>query len=136
MPLPSLLPPAPHPSDPDDRSASRPVVGTAELARLARLCAARGILLVQGPLPAAVASVCLDLRLTIWPDIVEVVEGDGALRLPTATITQVERSPWNEELTLHTTEGRMCTCALPPAEIEHAQAVLAQVMARPGAPVD
>jgi hypothetical protein len=78
----------------------------------------------------------LDLRLTIWPECVEVTEGAGALRVPTATITQVERSPWNEELTLHTREGRLYTCALPPTEIEGAQAALAQVLKRRGATVD
>ena len=61
-------------------------------------------------------------------------EGNGALRVPTATITQVERSPWHEEITLHTLEGRLYTCALPPHEIEGAQAALAQVMARPSPP--
>jgi hypothetical protein len=74
----------------------------------------------------------LDLRLTIWPGVGEVVEGAGVLRVPTATITQVERSPWNEEITLHTTEGRIYTCALPPEEIVGAQAALAEVMERFG----
>jgi hypothetical protein len=74
----------------------------------------------------------LELRLTIWPAFVEVAEGDSAMRLLTATITQVERSAWNEELSLHTTEGRIYTCALPPGEFEGAQAALAQAMERPG----
>ena len=74
----------------------------------------------------------LELRFTIWPAYVEVAEGDSALRVPTATITQVERSPWNEELSLHTLEGRIYTCALPSQEIVDAQATLAQIMERPG----
>ena len=74
----------------------------------------------------------LDLRLTIWPGWVEVAEGASAMRLPTATITLVERSPWNEELSLHTVEGRIYTCALPPAEIDGAQAALARAMERSG----
>ena len=72
----------------------------------------------------------LELRFTIWPAYVEVTEGDSALRVPVATITQVERSPWNEELSLHTMEGRIYTCALPPEEITIAQAALAQIMER------
>jgi hypothetical protein len=75
----------------------------------------------------------LDLRFTIWPAYVEVAEGNSAMRVLTATITQVERSPWNEELSLHTTEGRIYTCALPPEEITDAQAILAQIMERPAA---
>jgi hypothetical protein len=81
-----------------------------------------------------------DLRFTVWPAFVEVTEGASATRLPTATITEVERSAWNEELSLHTTEGRIYTCALPREEIVGAQAALAQVMERaggaPGSTVD
>jgi hypothetical protein len=58
MPLPSLAPPPPRPPDSDDPSAPRPVVGAAELTRLAGLFAARGILRVQGPLPTAPVPVC------------------------------------------------------------------------------
>ena len=56
--------------------------------------------------------------------------------MPTATITQVERSPGTEELTLHTREGRLYTCALPPAEIAGAQVALAQVLERLVSPMD
>jgi hypothetical protein len=58
MPLPSLLPALPNPADPPVPPTLCPVVGAAELARLAHLFAARGILLVQGPLPAAAAPGC------------------------------------------------------------------------------
>lgn len=82
----------------------------------------------------------LDLRFTVWPDYVEVAEGDGALRLPPVTLTQVERSLWNEDLSLHTMEGRIYTCALPPAAIAGAQAAPARAMEQaggaPGAVVD
>ena len=82
----------------------------------------------------------LDLRFTVWPTFVEVAEGASATRVSMATITQVERSPWNEELSLYTTEGRIYTCALPPVEIAGAQAALARAMElpgdAPGSPVD
>jgi len=55
MPLPTQDPAQLVPADPP---ASGPVVGAAELARLARLFAARGILLVQCPPPSAEAPVC------------------------------------------------------------------------------
>jgi hypothetical protein len=55
MPLPTQ---GPSPLVPVDPPASRPVVGAAELTRLAGLFAARGILLVQGALPVGPAPVC------------------------------------------------------------------------------
>ena len=51
MSLPSLRPTSARPADPDPLAAPRPGLGATDLARLARLFAARGILLVQGPLP-------------------------------------------------------------------------------------
>jgi hypothetical protein len=55
MPLPTQ---GPSPLVPPETPASRSMVGAAELTRLAGLFAARGILLVQGPLPTAPVPVC------------------------------------------------------------------------------